>query len=176
MVPTQRRSRTGRQRLVAGAALAVLVMAGVGCRSWSRGKDFGPLSAEEVEFLYLKRGVELIIHHVLIEGKPEAVLQFFLPSVRDQVDCRAFYRQVMGADPGVYQPRFWDMKDLQIQFEPDGQRARTSITIECADLTPGSGGAGRLVNLDVTWVKQAGNWFLEPPTSADPSDRTSPGQ
>ena len=176
MVPTQRRWRTGCQRLVAGAALAVLVMAGVGCRSSLRGKDFEPLSAEEVEFLYLKRGVELIIHEVLNQAEPEALRRFFPPSARRAVDCQAFYRGIMGAPPGVYRPRFWDMKALQIQLEPDGERARTSITIECADLRPGSGGAGRLVSLALTWAKQAGNWFLEPPTSAGPSDGTSPGQ
>lgn len=169
MVPTQRRSRTGCQRLVAGAALAVLVMAGVGCRSSLRGKDFAPLSAEEVEFLYLKRGVELIIHEVLNQAEPEALRRFFPPSARRAVDCQAFYQGIMGVPPGVYQPRFWDMKALQIQFEPEGERARTSITIECADLRPGSGGAGRLVSLDVTWVKQAGNWFLEPPASTSDS-------
>ena len=167
MVPTQRRSRTGCQRLVTGAALAVLVLAGVGCSSSLPGKDFGPLSAEEVEFLYLKRGVELIIHEVLAQAEPEALRRFFPPSARRAVDCQAFYRQVMGADPGVYQPRFWDMKALQIQLEPEGQRARTSLTIECADLRPGSGGAGRLVSLALTWVKQAGNWFLEPPIHTD---------
>jgi len=140
-------------------------MAGVGCSSWSRGKDFGPLSAEEVEFLCLKRGVELIIHEVLNQAEPEALRRFFPPSARRGVDCRAFYRGIMGAPPGAYQPRFWDMKLLEIQYEEGRQRAQTSLTIECVDQTPGSGGAGRFVPLKLTWVKQAGNWFLEPPTT-----------
>ena len=158
--------------MVAGAALAVLVLAGVGCRSSSRDKDFGPLSADEVEFLYLKRGVELIIHEVLTEGEPEALRRFFPPSARRGADCEAFYRGIMGAPPRVYQPRFWDMKALAVRFEPEGERAHTSLTIECADVRPGSGGAGRFVSLELTWVKQGGNWFLEPPPTSEPD--TSP--
>ena len=141
MVLTQRRSRTGCQRLVAGAALAVLVMAGVGCRSWSRGKDLEPLSAEEVELLYLKRSVELIIHEVLNQTEPEALRRFFPPSARRAADCQAFYREIMGAPAGAYQPRFWEMKLLDVQYEEGRRRARTSLTLECADQRPGSGGA-----------------------------------
>jgi len=150
----------------AGLALVVLVLVGVGCRSWGRGKDFEPLSAEEFDNLYLKRALGLLIHEALTEASPEALRRFFPPSVQSQVDCQAFYEQVMGAPPGVYQPRFWDMKLLEIQYTQARTRARTSLTMECADLRPGAGGAGRFVPLALDWVKQTGSWYLEPPPGA----------
>jgi len=152
----------GSRRAGAGVVLAVLVLLAVGCQSWGGGKDLGPLSERDFDDLYLKRAVGTIIHEALTEANPEALRRFFPPSARSGVDCRAFYREVMGGPPGAYQPRFWEMKLLDIQYEEGRQRARTSLTLECADQRPGSGGAGKFIPLKLTWVKQAGDWYLEP--------------
>ena len=157
--------RTGCRRAVAGVVLASLALLAVGCRSWGGGEDLGPLSGEDFDDLYLKRAVGTIIHEALSEANPGALRRFFLPSARSGVDCQAFHREIMGAPPGAYQPRFWEMKLLDVQYEEGRRRARTALTLECADQRPGSGGAGKFVPLKLTWVKQAGDWYLEPPAA-----------
>jgi hypothetical protein len=155
--------RTRGRWIVVGLASAALALLAVGCSSWGRGRDLGPLSGEDFDDLYLKRAVGTIIHEALSEANPGALRRFFLPSARSGVDCQAFYRKVMGAPPGAYQPRFWEMKLLDVQYEEGRQRARTALTLECADQRPGSGGAGKFVPLELTWVKHAGDWYLESP-------------
>jgi len=150
--------------MMAVLILAVVALAGAACRSWGRGKDFEPLSAEDFDAVYLKNALGMIIHEVLSEDNPEALRRLFPPEARSQVDCQAFYQQMMGAPSGVYQPRFWDMKLLEVDFEDGGQRAQTKLTVECMDARPGSGGAGRFIPLELRWVKQGGKWYLQPPT------------
>jgi len=161
--PADERRRA--RRAVAGLASVALALLAVGCSSWGRGRDLGPLSAEDFDDLYLKRAVGMVIHEALSESDPAALERFFPPGDRSQVDCQGFYREIMGARPGVYQPRFWEMKTLDIEYGQARQRARTNLTLECVDLTPGSGGAGRFIPLGLTWLKQAGDWYLEPPAA-----------
>jgi hypothetical protein len=68
----------------------------------------------------------------------------------------------MGAAPGVYQPRFWDLKLLEIRYLEGRQQARTRLTVECTDVRRGTGGGGKFIPLELDWVKQGGGWFLAP--------------
>ena len=154
--------------------VAVVVVAGGGCGSWGRGKDFEPLSAEEFDDLYLKNALGVLIHQVLAEAEPEALRRFFPPDARQAVDYGAFYRQLVGAPPGVYQPRFWDMKLLKIEYSRGRTQARTRLTLEYADLRPRAGGAGRSLPLRLTWTKQAEHWYLKPPPAAAPTEAGPP--
>lgn len=159
-----------------GALMLVVVLASAGgCRSWGRGKDFEPLSAEEFDDLYLKNAVGVLIHQALAEADPEALRPFFPPEVRREVDCEALYRRLVGAPPGLYQPRFWDMKTLRIEYDAGRTQARTHLTLEYADLRPGAAGAGRTLPLNLTWIRQGEHWYLKPPAEASGPDQVPPG-
>jgi len=146
---------------LAAAALAlVLFVAGCG---GAEVKGAGPLGGTELDDLSLRNAVGLLVHEVLTEGNPEALRQFFPPDVRGTVDCAAFYQQVVGAPPGVYQPRFWDMKLLETRYLEGGRQAHTRLSLECTDLRPGARGGGKFLPLELDWVKQGGNWFLQGP-------------
>ena len=71
--------------------------------------------------------------------------------------------RLVGAPPGVYQPRFWDMKLLETRYLEGGRQAHTRLSLECTDLRPGARGGGKFLPLELDWVKQGGNWFLEGP-------------
>lgn len=155
-------------------ALLVLVLLVVGCPAGG-GKELGPLGDKDADDLFLKSAVGLFIREVLTEGNPEAVRQFFPPDVRSSVDCAAFYRELTGAPPGTYQPRFWDTKLLGIRYLDGGRRAHTSLTVECTDIRRGARGGGKFLALELDWVKQGGGWYLVPPPApAGPAKRSSP--
>ena len=144
----------------------VLLLLVAGCAASGGGKAppgrFGRLSDKDADDLFLKGAVGLLIHEALTEGNPEALRRFFPPDVRSSVDCAAFYRRVMGAAPGVYQPRFWDTKLLEIRYLEGRQQAQTRLTVECTDVRRGAGGGGKFIPLELDWVRQGGGWFLAP--------------
>jgi hypothetical protein len=153
---------------LAAAALAVMLLvagcSGAGARQPDAGgaKQAGPLSDKDVDDLSLKSAVGLVIREVLTEGNPQALRQFFPPDVRSSADCAAFYRQLVGAPPGTYQPRFWDTKLLEVRYLDGRRTAHTSLTVECTELRPGAGGGGKFLSLELDWVKQGHDWFLAP--------------
>jgi hypothetical protein len=115
-----------------------------------------------VDDIFLKSAVGQLIREVLTEGNPEALRQFFPADVRSTVDCAGFYRQLMGAAPGTYQPRFWDTKLLEVRYLDGRHGAHTSLTLECTELRRGAAGGGKFLPLELDWVKQGQNWFLVP--------------
>jgi hypothetical protein len=154
---------------LAATALALLLV--VGCAGGEK-KEAGPLGEKDSDDLSLKTAVGLLIHQVLTEGNPEALRQFFPADVRAEVDCAAFYQRVMGAPPGAYQPRFWDMKLLEIRYLQGEGRAQTRLSLECTDVRRGAGGAGKFVSLELDWVKQGAHWLLAaPPAPTNPSGK-----
>ncbi len=161
----------GPRRSLAILVVLVLVVA-VGCQTWGQGSQYAPLSEEETDNLYLKLAVDRLIHEVLSEFNPQALRWYFPPASREQVDCDALYQQLMGAEPGVYQPRFRDMRTLKVTYHQDRQRADTEVVIECTDRRPGSGGTGKFISLKLNWIRVADKWFLKPPSAASPTANT----
>ena len=162
--PVTRRTagHPGVRRGLPAAALVFLLLV-AGCVASGGGKGYGPLSDKDADDLFLKGAVGLLIHEALTEGNPEALRQFFPPDVRSSADCAAFYRRVMGAAPGVYQPRFWDTKLLEVRYLEGRREAQTRLTVECTDVRPGTGGGGKFIRLELDWVRQGRGWFLAPP-------------
>jgi len=158
---------------LASAAALALVLLVAGCAGGGEAKEATPLGGTGRDDLALRNAVGLFIHEVLTEGNPEALRQFFSPDVRSTVDCAAVYQRVMGAPPGVYQPRFWDMKLLEIRYLEGGRQAHTRLSLECSDLRREARGGGKFVPLELDWVKQGENWFLlTPPTAPAPPTKS----
>jgi len=155
------------------AALALVVLISSGCSSWGRRTEAAPLSREDFDQVYLRSALKELIHDVFTEGDPGALNRFFPPKLRGRVDTEAMYRRLVGAPPGVYQPRFWDAGGVEVSIDETGTRAGTRVRIEFLDTRPGSGGAGRYITINLTWSKQGGTWYLAPlPDTARPGNAT----
>jgi hypothetical protein len=164
-MPKTRLVPAPRRRLVA-ALVAALVAGGLlaapGCRS-NRGTPAAPpLSRADFDEVYLRSALKELIHDVFTQGDPTAFEKFFPPRLRGHVDTEAMYEKLVGAPPGVYQPRIWNAEGVQVTIDDTGTRAGTLVRIEFVDLRPAAGGAGKYITLNLTWSKQEGIWYLVP--------------